>query len=60
MGHQKSTNDVAGKLFTTDDWEYMAGITDEQQAEEKEMYDQVVSTMPSNVEEPADLEKPAH
>lgn len=58
MGHQGSTNDIAGKLFTPADWEYMAGVTDEQQIEEQALYNQVCESMPANVEEPADLEKP--
>lgn len=59
MGHQRSTNDIAGKIFTPADWEYMAGVSDEQQAQEQALYKQVVESMPANVEEPEDLEKPA-
>lgn len=52
MGHHGSTNDLASKLFSLDDWEYMAGISDEQSTQEQSLYDRVIDTTPAGVEEP--------
>jgi len=54
MGHHGATNDLAGKLFKPADWEYMAGISDEQSAQEASLFSQVVDSMPADVEAPKD------
>ncbi len=51
MGHHGSTNDLSVKLFSPADWEYMAGITDEQSAYDERLYGRVVETTPKGVEE---------
>lgn len=52
MGHHGSTNDLSAKLFKQEDWVYMAGISDEQSAQEEKLFDRVVETMPERVDEP--------
>ena len=54
MGHHGATNDLSVKLFDQDDWEYMAGISDVQSAQEESLYKRVVDTMPDGVEVPKD------
>jgi len=54
MGHHGSTNDLAGQMFSPADWEYMAGVSDEQSAREQRLFDQVVDAMPDGVGEPTD------
>ncbi len=54
MGHHGGTTDLAAKLFSTDDWEYMAGVTDEDMQREKELYAHVEETTPDDLEVPAD------
>ncbi len=54
MGHHGATNDMAGKLFTPADWEYMAGAGEEQTARERQLFDQVVATVPEGIAEPTD------
>lgn len=46
MGHHGATTDLAGRLFTQDDWEYMAGITDEETRTEQRLYARVFDTLP--------------
>jgi hypothetical protein len=52
MGHHGATNDLSAKLFKLPDWEYMAGISDEQSAQEEQLFSQVVDAMPEGVEAP--------
>ena len=52
MGHHGVTNDLSVKLFSRDDWEYMAGISDEQSARDERLFNAVVETMPEGVDEP--------
>jgi hypothetical protein len=40
-------------LFSPEDWEYMAGITDEDLAREVELFDQVNATTPPDLELPS-------
>ena len=54
MGHHGATNDLSAKLFELADWEYMAGISDEQSAQEERLFNQVVDTMPEGVDEPGE------
>ncbi len=54
LGHQEGgSNDLAGKLFSPEDWEYMAGITDEDMAREVSLFEKVNSTTPSDLELPS-------
>lgn len=54
MGHHGSTNDLSAKLFSPADWEYMAGISDEQSMQEECLFNLVVDATPEGVEEPKD------
>lgn len=54
MGHHGGTTDLAGKLFSMDDWEYMAGVSDADMKREQELYDRVDETTPADLEVPAD------
>lgn len=49
MGHHSATNDLCAKLFSTADWEYMAGITDAQQQQDQEMFQRVLDASPDTV-----------
>jgi hypothetical protein len=49
MGHHPPTADLGAKLFSTEDWEYMAGITDEDVERETALFDRVEETLPDNV-----------
>jgi len=51
MGHHGATNELAVKMFTPADWDYMAGISDEQETHEQQLFDRVVDTTPNGVEE---------
>ncbi len=46
MGHHGATTDLAGRLFTTADWDYMAGVTDEETRVEQQLYARVFATLP--------------
>lgn len=50
MGHHGGTTDLAAKLFNQDDWEYMAGVTDEETRTERKLYDQVFAALPRRME----------
>jgi hypothetical protein len=54
MGHHGGTTDLAGRLFTPADWEFMAGITDEAMAKEVALYERVQEKTPPDLELPAD------
>ena len=47
MGHHGGTTDLAGRLFTQDDWEHMAGVTDEETRTEQRQYAQVFDALPA-------------
>ncbi len=49
MGHHGATNDLCAKLFSPADWEYMAGITDEQQTQDAELFQRVMKSSPDTV-----------
>lgn len=49
MGHHGATANLAAKLFSPGDWEYMAGITDEQQAQDENLFQRVVELAPDTV-----------
>ncbi|MEO8223388.1 MAG: hypothetical protein ABI661_01175 [Gammaproteobacteria bacterium] len=46
MGHHGGTTDLAGRLFSTADWDYMAGVTDEETRAEEQLYARVFSALP--------------
>jgi hypothetical protein len=50
MGHHNATADLSAKLFSIEDWGYMAHMTDDEIARENELFDRVVATTPSNLE----------
>ena len=54
MGHHGATTELAGELFSQDDWEYMAGVTDEEMEREMELYQRVSRTTPASVTVPED------
>ncbi len=51
LGHQNGgSNNLAGDLFSQKDWEYMAGITDEDMAREVSLFDRVNATTPPDLD----------
>ena len=50
MGHQGPISDLAASLLTPEDWEYMAGVTDEAIEREAELFDRVFATIPDSLE----------
>jgi hypothetical protein len=53
LGHQEGgLNGLAAKLFGPEDWEFMAGITDEDLAREVALFENVNATMPPDLELP--------
>lgn len=49
MGHHGATTDLAGELFSVADWEYMAGVTDEEMRREQALYEDVEASTPSSL-----------
>ena len=49
MGHHGATSDLSAELFSAEDWEYMAGITDEAMEREAALYDHIQETKPECV-----------
>jgi hypothetical protein len=47
MGHHGGTTDLAGRLFTQEDWEYMAGITEQETRTEQQQYARVFAALPA-------------
>ena len=47
MGHHGGTTDLAGRLFTPADWDYMAGVTDDETRTEQQQYARVFAALPS-------------
>lgn len=54
MGHHGGTTDLAGRLFSTEDWEYMAGVSEADEKREKALFDRVEKTTPAGLDLPAD------
>jgi hypothetical protein len=46
MGHHGATTNLAGRLFTTEDWDYMAGVTEAETQREQELYNRVFAALP--------------
>lgn len=53
MGHHGGSTELAQKLFSMDDWAYMAGITEEETRREQELHDRVFAAVPKNLKLPA-------
>ena len=49
MGHHGGTTDLAARLFSQDDWEFMAGLTDEETRNEQRQYDRVFAEVPAKL-----------
>ncbi len=49
MGHHGPTSDLSAKLFSTSDWEYMAGITGEEEKREADLFERVESSLPDEL-----------
>ncbi|MDP6449681.1 MAG: hypothetical protein QGH93_05980 [Gammaproteobacteria bacterium] len=49
MGHHGATTDLAVKLFSSTDWEHMAGVSDEQQRQDEDLFKRVVEAAPDSV-----------
>lgn len=47
MGHHGATTDLAAKLFSQADWEYMAGVSDADMQREQQLYARVRATVPA-------------
>jgi chemotaxis response regulator CheB len=47
MGHHGATTELAQRLFTTADWDYMAGVTDEETRVEQQLYARVFAALPA-------------
>jgi hypothetical protein len=47
MGHHGATTDLAGRLFTQEDWEYMAAVTEEETRTEQKQYASVFGALPA-------------
>ena len=47
MGHHAGTTDLAGRLFSPDDWEHMAGISEEDTRTEQRLYARVFAALPA-------------
>ncbi len=51
MGHHGATTDLAGRLFTTADWDFMAGVTDEETRLEQQQYARVFAALPAALDD---------
>jgi hypothetical protein len=47
MGHHGATTDLAARLFSTADWDYMAGITPAETRREEDLYARVFAALPA-------------
>ncbi|RMF97100.1 MAG: hypothetical protein D6727_06495 [Gammaproteobacteria bacterium] len=56
MGHHGATTDLAARLFSPADWEYMAGISDEELAREVALFERVTATTPPGLQPASDAE----
>jgi hypothetical protein len=53
MGHHGATTELAQKLFSVDDWAYMAGITEEETRREQALHERVFAVIPQSLKLPA-------
>ena len=49
MGHHPGSTEMAQRLFSGEDWEYMAGISEVDQAREVQLFDQVFANVPASL-----------
>jgi hypothetical protein len=49
MGHHGATTDLSAKLFSVADWEYMAGITDDEMEREASLFERVQGCLPDTL-----------
>lgn len=54
MGHHGATTELAAKLFVPADWEFMAGVTDEDMAREVALFDKVTASTPADLQLPVE------
>jgi len=54
MGHHGASSDLSAKLFTPTDWEYMAGITDEEVAKEENLFERAAASTPESLKHISD------
>lgn len=54
MGHHGAITELAQKLFSMDDWAYMAGVTEAETQREQQLYDRVFATLPTGVTAPVE------
>lgn len=47
MGHHDATTELAQRLFTIEDWEFMAGVTEAETRTEQEQYARVFAALPA-------------
>jgi hypothetical protein len=57
MGHHSGSTDLAQKLFSMDDWAYMAGITEDETRREEELHDLVFKSVPKGLKLPVAAQK---
>ncbi len=55
MGHHPPTANLGAKLFSPEDWEYMAGATDAEIAREKELFETFSKTVPETLKNKVSL-----
>lgn len=53
MGHHGGTTELAQRLFSMDDWAYMAGITEEETRNEQALHARVFAAVPASLKLPA-------
>jgi phosphopantothenoylcysteine synthetase/decarboxylase len=49
MGHHPGTNDMAQEVFSAEDWQHMAYVSDDDLANEQRLYDAVVAAKPAGL-----------
>ena len=53
MGHHGASTELAQKLFSVDEWAYMAGITEQETRREQLLHDEVFKSVPKGLKLPA-------
>lgn len=49
MGHHPGSTDMAQKLFSSEDWEYMADVSEADQAREQQLFERVFANVPASL-----------
>jgi hypothetical protein len=52
MGHHPGSTELAQRVFSAEDWAYMADITEDDQAREEQLYTRVFATVPGSLQLP--------